>query len=88
MSMMSPQAARAMVMSAMPVSAGHVVAETILHFTFAAFLGVAFAAVIGAAALAKVPGMRSAGPIVAAGMIGGPIVCVIMRWGCCPRSTR
>ena len=83
MSMMNPSA-RAMVMNAMPVSAGHVVVGTILHFAFAAFLGVAFAAVIGAAAWAKVPGMRSAGGIVAAGVIGGAIVYVIMRWGLLP----
>src|SRR6516165_6531645 len=43
MSMMSPQA-RAAVMRAMPVSAGQVAVGTILHFAFAAFLGVAFAA--------------------------------------------
>jgi len=83
MSMMSPSA-QAMVMSAMPVSAGQVVAGTIPHFAFAAFLGVAFAAVIGAAAGARVPGMRSPGGIISAGMIGGAIVYVIMRWGLLP----
>jgi hypothetical protein len=81
---MSPSA-RAAVMSAMPVSAGQVAVGTILHFAFAAFLGVAFAAVIGAAAWAKVPGMRSSGGIVTAGVIGGAIVYVIMRWGLLPR---
>ena len=83
MSVMSPRA-RAAVMSAMPVSAGQVVVGTILHFAFAAFLGVAFAAVIGAAAWAGMPGMRSAGAIAAAGVIGGAIVYVIMRWGLLP----
>jgi hypothetical protein len=83
MSMMSPSA-RAAVMGAMPVSTGHVVAGTILHFAFAGFLGVAFAAVIGVAAWAKVPGMRANGGIVAAGVIGGAIVYVIMRWGLLP----
>ncbi len=83
MSMMSPSA-RAMVMNAMPVSAGHVVAGTILHFAFAGFLGVAFAAVIGAAAWARVPGMRSPAGIMSAGVIGGAIVYVIQRWGLLP----
>ena len=68
----------------MPVSAGQVAVGTIVHFAFAAFLGVAFAAVIGAAAWARVPGMRSAGGIVAAGVIGGAIVYVIMRWALLP----
>ncbi len=80
---MSPSA-RAAVMSAMPVSAGQVAVGTIVHFAFAAFLGVAFAAVIGAAARARVPGMRSSGGIVTAGVIGGAIVYVIMRWGLLP----
>jgi len=83
MSMMSPSA-RAMVMNAMPVSAGHVVAGTILHFAFAAFLGLVFAAVIGAAAWVRVPGMRTPGGIITAGVIGGAIVYVIMRWGLLP----
>jgi hypothetical protein len=83
MSTMSPSA-RAAVMNAMPVSAGQVAVGTILHFTFAAFLGVAFAAVIGAAAWAGIAGMRSSGKIVTAGVIGGAIVYVIMRWGLLP----
>ncbi len=83
MSAMSPSA-RAAVMAAMPVSAGQVAAGTILHFAFAAFLGVAFAAVIGAAAWAGIPGMRTSGGIVTAGVIGGAIVYVIMRWGLLP----
>jgi hypothetical protein len=87
MSTMSPPA-RAMVMSAMPVSARQVVAGTILHFAYAAFLGVAFAAIIGVAAWARVPGMRSPAEIISAGVIGGAIVYVIMRWGCCRLPTR
>jgi hypothetical protein len=83
MSMMSPSA-RAMVMNAMPVSVGHVVAGTILHFVFAGFLGVAFAALIGAAAWARVPAMRSPAGIISAGVIGGAIVYVILRWGLLP----
>ncbi len=76
--------ARAAVMNAMPVSAGQVAAGTILHFAFAAFLGVAFAAIIGASAWARVPGMRTSGGIVTAGVIGGAIVYVLMRWGLLP----
>ena len=75
MSTMSPSA-RAAVMSAMPVSAGQVVADTIVHF--------AFAAVTAAAAWAKVPGLRTSGGIVTAGVIGGAVVYVIMRWGLLP----
>ena len=71
-----------------PGQAGQVVVGTILHFAFAAFLGVAFAAVIAAAAWARVPGMRTSGGIVTAGVIGGAVVYVIMRWGCCRQSTR
>ena len=62
MSTMSPSA-RAAVMSAMPVSAGQVVADTIVHF--------AFAAVTAAAAWAKVPGLRTSGGIVTAGGSAG-----------------
>ncbi len=80
---MSPQA-RAMVMNAMPVSAGQVAAGAILHFAFAAFLGLAFAAVIGAAAWAGVPGMRTSGGIMTAGVIDGAIVYLILRWGLLP----
>jgi hypothetical protein len=83
MSAMSPPA-RAAVMSAMPVSAGQVVVGTILHFAFAAFLGIAFAAVIGAAAWARVPGMRTPAGIITADVIGGAIVYVINRWGLLP----
>lgn len=85
MSSMNPQA-RAAVMNAMPVSAGHVLAGAILHFAFAAFLGVAFAAVIGAAAWMGLPGMRTSGGIITAGVIGGAIVYVILRWGLLPSA--
>jgi hypothetical protein len=83
LSAMSP-AARAAVMNAMPVSAGQVAVGAILHFAFASFLGVAFAAIIGAAAWARVPGMRTSGGIIAAGVSGGALVYVIQRWGLLP----
>jgi hypothetical protein len=83
MSAMSPPA-RAAMMNAMPVSAGQVAAGAILHFAFAAFLGVAFTAIIGAAAWSRVPGMRTSGGIVTASVIGGAIVYIILRWGLLP----
>jgi hypothetical protein len=82
MSMLSPSA-RATVMSAMPVSAAHVLVGAVLHFAYAGFLGVAFAMVI-AATMMRVPLMRTAGGVTAAGVIGGAIVYVVMRWRLLP----
>jgi hypothetical protein len=82
MSMLSPSA-RATVMSAMPVSAAHVLVGAVLHFAYAGFLGVAFAMVI-AAAMMRVPLMRTAGGVIAAGVIGGAVVYAVMRWGLLP----
>ncbi len=83
MSHMSP-AARDMVMSAMPVSAAHVVVGTILHFAFAGFLGVAFFAIITAAAWLGLPGLRTSAGLVASSVAGGAIVYVINRWALLP----
>jgi hypothetical protein len=66
MSMMTPSA-RATVMNAMPVLAGQVVTGTVLHFAYAGFLGILFAAVI-AAAMMRVPFMRTTGGVIAAGV--------------------
>jgi hypothetical protein len=85
MSMMTPSA-RAQVMNAMPVSAGHVVVGTILHFAYAGFLGVLFAMIIAAAMMMRVPLMRSAGGVVTAGVIGGALLYVVMRWGLLPSA--
>jgi hypothetical protein len=85
MSMLSPSA-RATVMSAMPVSAAHVLAGAVLHFAYAGFLGVAFAMVIAAAMMMRVPLMRTTGGVVAAGVIGGAVVYVVMRWGLLPSA--
>lgn len=71
-------------MTTLPVSAGQVAVGTILHFAYAAFLGVAFAAIIAAAGMMRVPLMRTAGGIVTASVAGGAIVYVIMRWGLLP----
>ena len=83
MSMLSPSA-RAMVMSAMPVSAAHVLVGAVLHFAYAGFLGVLFAMVIAAAMMMRVPLTRTAGGVTAAGVAGGAIVYVVMRWGLLP----
>ena len=82
-SMLSPSP-RAMVMSAMPVSAAHVLAGAVLHFAYAGFLGVLFAMVIAAAMMMRVPLMRTAGGVIAAGVAGGAIVYIVMRWGLLP----
>jgi hypothetical protein len=68
-------------MNAMLVSAGHVVVGTILHFAYAGFLGVLFAMIIAAAMMMRVPLMRTAGGVVTAGVIGGALLYVVMRWG-------
>jgi hypothetical protein len=83
MSMLSPSA-RATVMSAMPVSAAHVLVGAVLHFAYSGFLGVAFAMVIAAAMMMRVPLMRTAGGVIAAGVIGGAVVYAVMRWGLLP----
>lgn len=81
-----PPSARHMVMASMPVSASHVAVGTILHFAFAAFLGVAFFALIAAAAWVKLPGMRTRTAMVLAGVAGGAVVYVVNRWGLLPST--
>lgn len=85
MSMLYPSA-RATVMSAMPVSAAHVLVGAVLHFAYAGFLGAAFAMVIAAAMMMRVPLMRTAVGVTAAGVIGGALVYVVMRWGLLPSA--
>jgi hypothetical protein len=83
MSMMTPSA-RATIMNAMPVSAGHVITGAILHFAFAGFLGILFAMIIAMAGMMGVPFMRTPGGVVAAGLVGGAVVYAVMRWGLLP----
>jgi hypothetical protein len=83
MSMMTPSA-RAAIMNAMPVSAGHVITGAILHFAFAGFLGILFAMIIAMAAMMGIPFMRTPGGVVAAGAAGGAVVYAVMRWGLLP----
>lgn len=40
--------------------------------------------VIAAAVMMRVPMMRTAGGVIAAGVIGGAVVHVVMRWGLLP----
>jgi len=80
-----PPSARNAVMAAMPVSAGHVATGSILHFAFAAFLGVAFFAIITRAAWFA-PALRSPMMLMAAGVIGGAVVYVINRWALLPHA--
>lgn len=83
MAQMSPSA-RHMVMASMPVSSSHVAVGTVLHFAFAAFLGVAFFALIAGAAWLGLPAMRTRAGMVLAGVAGGAIVYVVNRWGLLP----
>jgi hypothetical protein len=83
MSVMSPSA-RAAVMNAMPVSAGHVITGIALHFAFAAFLGILFAVIIAMAVMTRVPLMRTGSGVVSAAVIGGAVVYAILRWGLLP----
>lgn len=66
------------------MSAAHVLAGAVLHFAYSGFLGVAFAMVIAAAMMMRAPFMRTAGGVIAAGVAGGAIVYVVMRWGLLP----
>jgi len=85
MSSMTP-AARNAVMSTMPVSVSHVIVGTVLHFAFAAFLGILLFAIIGAAAWFALPGLRSPFGIIAAAMAGGALVYAVNRWGLLPST--
>lgn len=85
MSQLSPTA-RDMVMRQMPVSASHIVVGSVLHFAFAAFLGLAFFAIIIAAARVGLPGLRTSAGVIGAGVIGGAVVYVVNRWGLLPTS--
>jgi|GEM_PF-1205212 len=67
-----------------PVSAAHVLVGAVLHFAYSGFLGVAFAMVIAAAMMMRVPLMRTAGGVTAAGVAGGAVVYAAMRWGLLP----
>ncbi|HVC32796.1 MAG TPA: hypothetical protein VNL16_04730 [Chloroflexota bacterium] len=78
---MSPSA-RSAVMSAMPVTAGHVVIGAITHFVLAMILGMVFAMMIigvGIGRLDLAP-LRTPAGIVAASVLGAAVVYVVNRW--------
>ncbi len=79
MNQMSP-AARASVMSAMPISWTHMIVGAMLHMVFSAILGVAFFLIIRVAATKFLPALDSTAGYVLAGMAGGIIVYIINRW--------
>ncbi len=74
-----PPAARNMVMAQMPVDADRVLVGAVLHFAFAAFLGILFAVIIVSAAY-RMQSLRSPVAVMGAGVLGGAIVYVINRW--------
>jgi tetrahydromethanopterin S-methyltransferase subunit B len=83
MQSMSP-GAQTMVMAQMPVVGSHVIVGAILHFAFAAFIGVVFAAIVAGTAWLRLPGLRTSWGVIAAGVIGGALLYVVMRWGILP----
>ena len=82
---MTPSA-RAAVMSAMPLNAGHMIVGLILHFAFSMFLGMAFFALIAAFARVAPRALRTPMVFTLAGMIGGAIVYAVMRFGLLPST--
>jgi hypothetical protein len=82
---MSP-AARNAVMSAMPVSAGHIAIGAITHFVLAMILGMVFAVMIigiGIGQLDLAP-LRTAAGIIATSILGSALVYVVNRWAILP----
>ena len=79
LSHMSP-AAQDTVMRSMPVVASHVLVGSILHFGFAAFVGLVFAGILVGAAWVALPVMRSSAGIVGGSVIGSALLYVLMRW--------
>jgi uncharacterized membrane protein YkvA (DUF1232 family) len=85
MAQMSPSA-RAAVMSAMPLNAGHILVGLIMHFVFSMFLGVAFFAIIAAFAWFAPRALRTRMVFMATGVIGGALVYLVMRFGLLPST--
>ena len=83
MQQMSPSV-QTMVMGQMPVVVSQVGVGAILHFAFAAFIGLVFAGLIGAAAWLDFPGLRTSAGVIISGVIGGALLYVVMRWGILP----
>ncbi|HUX03413.1 MAG TPA: hypothetical protein VMV53_00685 [Acidimicrobiales bacterium] len=85
MSSMTPSA-RAAVMSAMPLNAGHMAVGLVLHFAFSMFLGLAFFGILGAFAWMAPQALRTRMMFVSAGVIGGAVVYLVMRFGLLPST--
>src|SRR5487761_1768126 len=83
MQSMSPSA-QTMVMAQMPVVGSQVIVGAILHFAFAAFIGLVFAGLIAAAAWLNFPGLRTSAGVIISGVIGGALLYVVLRWGILP----
>ncbi|MGC8489921.1 MAG: hypothetical protein ACP5QO_17105, partial [Clostridia bacterium] len=79
LSHMSP-AAQGMVMRSMPVVASHVLVGSILHFAFAAFVGLVFAGLLTGGAWLALPMMRSSVGLVGGAVIGSALLYALMRW--------
>lgn len=75
-------AARNAVMSAMPVSAGHVTIGAVTHFALSAILGLTFAMLIIGVGIQRlsIQLLRSPGAIIAVSVVGGALVYVLNRW--------
>ena len=75
-------AARNAVMSAMPVSAGHVVIGAVTHFAISAIVGMTIAMMIIGVGIGRLqmPWLRTPGGIIAASVAGGALVYVVNRW--------
>jgi hypothetical protein len=79
-----PPGLRAMVMTHLPVIAGHVVVGLVIHFAFAAAMGIVFTAILTTLAWLRLPGLRGSFGIMAASTIGGGLLFVIMDFGILP----
>lgn len=85
MNQMTPSA-RAAVMAAMPLNAGHMAVGLLLHFAFSMFLGLTFFAVLGTFARLAPRALRTRMTFVAAGIVGGAVVYLVMRFGLLPST--
>jgi hypothetical protein len=85
MSQMSPSA-RAAAMSAMPLNAVHMIVGLILHLAFSMFLGLAFFSVLSAFAWRAPRAARTRMMFIGAGVVGGALVYLVMRFGLLPST--
>lgn len=85
MSGMSPSA-RAAVMSAMPLNAGHMIVGLIMHFAFSMFLGGLFFTIFAAFSRVAPRSIRTPMVFTGAGVIGGAVVYLVMRFGLLPST--